>query len=302
MNKAILRTFLIALVLVLPAGSFSAGTVKYMNIMSIYSDDKGAAVRNPEGVACDDESRLIIADTANHRLLRYVLKDRTLTSGEEIAAPQLTYPVLVKVNSAGDIFVLDGKQRRIVHLDAGGKFVGYLEPSGLPSPSSYVIKSFDIDADDNIYVSDIFSGRMIVLGPDGAYRAHINFPGDYGFISDLAVDFKGNVLLVDSVRSRVYSAAKGAQGFSPLTEGMKEQMRFPTNITTDNRGRIYLTDRNGSRIIVIGQDGSFLGLISELGWKEGLLNYPAQLCINAQGEMFVADTNNSRVQVFQLIK
>jgi hypothetical protein len=302
MRGAFINIFLIAAVLFSPAKTFSAGTIKYMHVLSVYSDEKGAGLKNPEGVACNEESRIIVADSANHRLLQYKLEDRTLTGGADIVVPQVTYPVLVKFNSRGEIFVLDGRQRRIARLSPEGTFIGYLEPSGIPSPSSYVIKSFEIDRDDNIYVLDIFSGRVIVLNPDGTYRTHVNFPGGYGFISDVSVDFKGNILLIDSVNARVYSAAKGSEGFSPLTESMKEQMRFPTNITTDNRGRIYLMDRNGSRIMVIGQDGSFLGQMSELGWKEGLLNYPSQMCVNGKGEVVVADTDNNRVQIFKLVK
>jgi hypothetical protein len=41
-----------------------------------------------------------------------------------------------------------------------------------------------------------------------------------------------------------------------------------------------------------------LGGLSARGWKEGLLNYPSQLCVNDRGEIFVADTNNSRIQIF----
>ncbi len=302
MRGALINILLIAAVLFSPVRAFSAGAVKYMHILSLYSDEKGAGLKNPEGVACNEESRIIVADTANNRLLQYKLEDRTLTAGAEIVVPQVTYPVVVKLNSKGEIFALDGKQRRIALLSPEGTFTGYLEPSGIPSPSSYVIKSFEIDMDNSIYVLDIFSGRVIVLNPDGTYLTHINFPGGHGFISDVSVDFKGNILLLDSIQSRVYTAAKGTQVFSPLTEVMKEQMRFPTNITTDSRGRIYLTDRNGSRIVVVGQDGSFLGQMSELGWKEGLLNYPSQLCVNGKGEVVIADTNNNRVQIFQLIK
>jgi sugar lactone lactonase YvrE len=301
MRGALINIFLTAAVLFFPVSAFSAGTVKYMHVLTIYSDEKDMGLKNPEGVACNEE-RIIVADTANQRFLQFKLEDRTLTAGAEIIVPQVTYPVLVKFNAKGEIFALDGKQRRIARLSPEGSFTGYLEPSGIPSPASYAIKSFEIDKDNNIYVLDIYSGRVIVLNPDGAYRAHVNFPAGYGFISDVTVDFKGNILLLDSVKSMVYTAAKGADVFSPLTEGMKEQMRFPTSLTTDDRGRIYLVDRNGSRIMVIGQDGSFLGQMSELGWKEGLLNYPSQMCVNSKGEVVVADTNNSRVQIFKLIK
>ena len=93
---------------------------------------------------------------------------------------------------------------------------------------------------------------------------------------------------------------KEGQFFSPLTVSLKEYMRFPSNLSTDVRGRIYLIDRNGGSVIILGQNGSFLGRQSGMGWKEGRLNYPSQICINNKGEVFIADTNNNRVQIFSI--
>lgn len=285
-----------------PIKSFSAEAVKFRHIISIYSDDKGEGLKQPEGVACNEKSLFIVADTGNSRLLQFTFKDGDLKTEAEIKVPQLSYPIRIQINSKGDIYALDGKQRRIIHLSPEGVFKGYLDPTGLPYPLSYVPRSFDIDMNDNIYILDVFSGRVLVLNPEGEYQKDIKFPEDYGFFSDLSVDFKGNILLIDSINAMVFSATKDSTSFSLLTESLKEYTRFPTSLTTDRRGRIYLVDHNGSRIIILGQDGSFLGRQSGMGWKEGLLNYPSQMCINNKGEVFIADTNNSRIQIFTLVK
>ncbi len=283
--------------------SFSGAEVKFRYITSIYTDDKGVALKQPEGVACNEESFLIVADTGNGRLLQYTFKGGVIETGTvEIKVDQLSYPIKTKVNSKGEIYVLDRKQRRIISMTLAGEFYGYLEPSGLPFPASYVPRSFDIDRHGNIYILDIFYDRVLVLNPQGKYLNQISFPKDYGFFSDVAVDVKGYVLLVDSVNGMVFSAAHNSTSFSPLTASLKEYMRFPASLNTDDRGRIYLTDRNGGSIVILGQDGSFLGRESGLGWKEGRLNYPSQMCINSKGEVFVADTNNSRVQIFATIE
>jgi hypothetical protein len=83
---------------------------------------------------------------------------------------------------------------------------------------------------------------------------------------------------------------------------LREYLDFPTSITTDNRGTIFIVDQNGSGIVLLGADGSFVGRQLTMGWNEGLLYYPSQMCINEKGEVFVADRGNSRVQIFTLIK
>ena len=282
--------------------TFSDAAMKFRYIVSIYADDKGIALKQPEGVAYN-KSLLIVADTGNGRLLRYTLKEGALEAGAtEIKVEQLSYPIKAKINSKGEIYVLDRKQRRIIRMTPEGMFKNYLTPTGLPSPASYVSRSFTIDMNDNIYILDIFSQRVLVLDSEARYQKQIAFPKEYGFFSDVEVDVRGRVLLIDSVNAVVYSAAENSASFSPVTESLKEYVRFPASVTTDSRGRIYLVDRNGGSIIILGQEGSFIGRQSGLGWKEGRLNYPSQMCINNRGEIFIADTNNSRVQMFVTVE
>jgi DNA-binding beta-propeller fold protein YncE len=305
--KTIIKTCaIIAAVLVpvlLPISSFSGAAVKFRHIISIYADDKDLGLKHPEGIACNEKSSLIVADTGNGRLLRYTFQNNALEKGAvEIIVPQLSYPIGTQMNSKGEIYALDGKQRRIVRQTPEGKFINYLDPIGLPAPASYVPRSFTIDGNDTIYILDILSRRVLVLSPKGEYLRQIKFPKKYGFFSDITIDFKGNILLIDSTNAVVFSTAKNAAKLSALTGSLKQYMRFPTSITTDKRGRIYLVDRNGGRIIVLGQDGSFLGRLSGRGWKEGLLNHPSNMCINSKGEVFIADTSNSRVQIFTILE
>jgi sugar lactone lactonase YvrE len=305
--KALIKTCIILTSVMtgvlIPMTSFSGPSVKFKHVVSIYSDDKDISLKEPEGVACNEKSILIVADTGNGRLLQYIFQNNVLEAGaKEIKVPQLSYPIRAQINSKGEILVLDGKKRRIIRLTPEGVFKGYLDPIGLPSPATFVPRSFAVDKTDNIYILDIFSRRVLVLNSEGKYQRQIKFPKDYGFFSDLTVDFKGSIFLIDSTNAVVFSAAKNSVKISSLSEKLKQYMRFPTVITTDKRGRIYLVDRNGSKIVVLGQDGSFIGRSSGQGWKEGRLNHPSDMCINSKGEVFIADTSNNRIQIFSEFK
>jgi len=302
--KALIKTCVILSVVMTtvlaPMTSFSGASLKFRHVVSIYSDDKDISLKEPESIACNEKSLLLVADTGNGRLLRYIFQSNVLEAGvKEFKVPQLLYPIKTRINSKGEIFVLDGKQRRIIHLTPEGVFKGYLDPIGLSSPATFVPRSFALDEKDNIYILDIFSRRVLVLNPEGKYLRQIKFPKDFGFFSDLTVDLRGSVFLIDSVNAVVFSAAKNSVKFSSLTEKLKQYMRFPTVIATDDRGRIYLVDRNDSKIIILGQDGSFIGRLSAQGWKEGHLYHPSDMCINSKGDVFIADTSNSRIQIFK---
>lgn len=295
-------TIMLALTSVVTMPSRGA-EVKFGYVTSIYSDDKNIPLKQPEGVACDGKSLLLIADTGNGRLLRYIFKNGLLEAKTvEIKSPKLFYPIKTEINSKGEIYILDRKQRKIVRLSSEGEFRGYLNPAGIPPPAAFVPRSFTIDKNDNIYILDILSQRVLILDSGEKYVKQIRFPRQYGFFSDIAVDLKGTVLLLDGVNAVIFSAAINSAAFSPLTESLKQYARFPGSLTTDDRGRIYVVDRNGGSVMILGQDGAFVERQSGFGWKEGRLNYPGQICINVKGEIFVADTRNDRVQIFTLVE
>ena len=286
-----------------PMKAGAAEALRYRHALSLYADDQGAGLSQPQGVACTDNSVLVVADTANNRLLRYVLtEDRSKPQVLVWKPAAMVYPQKIRLNLQGGVYVFDGKLRRIMHLSAEGKFLGFIDPVGLPSPDRITIRSFDIDQRGNIYFLDILSKRVVVCNANGEYLKQFQFPETYGFFSDVAVDTRENIYLVDSINAQVFAAKSGATAFSALSQSLKEYARFPSSLAIDQQGRIYLSDHNGSKIVILTQTGSYVGKLSALGWKEGLLNHPAQTCLNNQGELFVADTSNNRIQLFVEVK
>jgi hypothetical protein len=214
----------------------------------------------------------------------------------------LTDPVRVQLTSKGEILALDGKQRRIVRLSAQGEFKETLAFDGAPGSSPIVPKAFAIDSEDNSYVLDTFSGRVLVLNALGKFQRALAMPADAGFAADVSVDSTGRVLVLDALNRRVYAAAKGASAFIQLGGDLTESLGTMPTYLMASRGSLFVVEGSGSRILVLGQDGSVLGRQLAAGWEEGQLNHPSQLCITEKDEVFVADRDNSRVQVFQLTR
>lgn len=283
----------------LASPTYAAETVQLKPVQAVYDDGSGAGMKRPEGVACTDKT-LVVADTGNGRILRYAFDGVSVSQGGVIEVPKGAVPIVAQVNSKGEIYVLDAKSRRILRFSPDGVFVGPVEPSGVPSPGIIVPRSFRVHSDDTLYILDIFSARVLVLDPAARFRREIPFPKEYGFLSDLSIGAGGTVLLVDSIGKRVFSTNDGAKVPSPLADDLHDYLSFPTHIETDDGGRIYVVDKNGGGIVVLNSDGSFMSQQSGMGWKEGLLRYPSQLCINRGGTLFIADRENNRVQIFSI--
>jgi DNA-binding beta-propeller fold protein YncE len=297
--RTLSQTFLLlALAAAAPVAARAAGTGAGLRFQkAVYSDAAEVALRNPEGVACDDRGAVVVADTGNARLLVFGWKDGLLEGGTQVKLSQLPYPVRVQIDSKGFVFALDRRARKIVKVDAKGAFAGYMEAQGVAggmSPSA-----FRVGPSDDVYVLDVAAGKVLVLSPEGKVKRELPLPKAAG-LTDVAVDSGGRVYLVDAVTAVVFAAEPGAKEFQALSKSLKEMVSFPTYVAPDNHGRLYVVDQNGNGVVKLGADGAYLGRELAIGSSEGALYYPAQLCVAGDGDLFVADRNNHRVQVFSL--
>ena len=295
------RYVALMILLLLPVHALGAEQqIRFKHDRSLYADDSGGGFNQPEGVACS-KNRLVAADTGNGRLIVYSIVDGELRGGKQIRLAQVIYPVRVAMTSKGDLYVLDERQRKIARLTAEGAFQHYVDLSGGPTEGIVVPVGISLDGNDSLYVLDIVGQRVMVFGDDGKLQRQMALPKESGFITDLTVDARGKVFLIDSVTATVYSTVKDPAVFEPITPTMKDDLKFAANIVVDEKGVLFISDQNGGGILAIGRDGSSRRLFS-MGWKEGLLRYPSQLCIDPDGDLFVADRANSRIQQFKPLK
>jgi hypothetical protein len=292
-----MKNLLLTAILLFPAPALCADSLQLRRTATVSADAAGVKILQPEGVACREKSLLVVSDTGNGRLLPFTLEDDgAIKPGTEIRVP---YPLHVRMNSKKEIFVLDGKQHKILRFSPTGDSLGYFELTGLPAPTAWIPKNFAIDANDNLYLLDIFSARVIIAGPDAKVQRQIPLPAIDGFISDVAVDPQGTIYLLSSVHAAIFAAARDAAAFTLLTKDLKDQVLFPTSLAVDKK-YIFVVDQNGGGVVVLGKDGSFKGRTLRMGWKDGELRYPADICINDKGQVFIADRGNNLVEIYPM--
>jgi DNA-binding beta-propeller fold protein YncE len=68
----------------------------------------------------------------------------------------------------------------------------------------------------------------------------------------------------------------------------------------DRTGNIYVSSTRDSQIVIYRRDGHLLGSFGRPGMEIGEFSAPAGLWIDGTNRLYVGDTNNGRVQVFQL--
>jgi DNA-binding beta-propeller fold protein YncE len=72
----------------------------------------------------------------------------------------------------------------------------------------------------------------------------------------------------------------------------------PSDIAIGPQGRIYLVDGVNDRIVVTNADGTQQFTFGRSGARAGELRHPMGIDISKKGQVFIADTGNHRIQVF----
>lgn len=264
---------------------------------ALYADDKKLKLRAPEGVGCADD-RIVVADSGNARLVVYRLSEgNVLSPGSPVKVAEMKYPTRVVLDGSKTAWFLDRKERKIGRIGADGAFKGWLAPKEVPG---FVPTSFVLGAGGHVLALDAAGRAVLDLSEDGTVGRRLPLPE--GQFTDLAVDAAGTIFTIDAVTATVWTAGKADAAFKALTKSLKDSMSFPVQLVSNERGRFYVVDQNGMGVVVLGNDGSYQGRQLTLGWTEGNLYYPSQLCVTGKGLAAIADRGNHRVQLFMTVE
>jgi DNA-binding beta-propeller fold protein YncE len=172
------------------------------------------------------------------------------------------------------------------------------------------------DSQDRVYVFNRGAHPVIVFDRDGrflrswgeglfarAHGIHIG-PDDSVYCTD-DLDHtvrkftpEGNLLLTLGTSGR--ATETGIQGSDYRTiRHAGPPFNRPTNVALDGDGSLYVTDGYGNaRVHKFAPDGRHLFSWGEPGDGPGQFNLPHGIALDRQGLVYVADRENSRIQVF----
>ena len=90
--------------------------------------------------------------------------------------------------------------------------------------------------------------------------------------------------------------AQASQPPLPPVDGMFRQV---TDMAWDAAGNTFISDGYiNSRVAKVDKDGKWIKSLGEPGDRPGQLNTPHSIAADAQGNVYVADRGNRRIQVF----
>lgn len=169
--------------------------------------------------------------------------------------------------------------------------------------SDTMVKPYGIavSPDGLLYVADTAARRVFVFDPD---RKTVSFVGEKSGNGKLtkpigvAVDAEGKVFVADATLNRVFGYLR--DGSVAIAIGGDGELKSPSGLAVDRANqRLYVADSMRHQVLCFSTvDGSHVRTIGERGGDPGNFNFPTNLFVDAAGQVYVADTLNFRVQIF----
>lgn len=270
-----------------------------------YAGDGGPAVaarlNAPQALALVGDGSLYVADMRNHRVRKVDPQGVISTvagtgeagyagDGGPAVAAKLNLPVGVAVGFAGSLYVADSANHRVRRLGADGVIstvagTGDLAYAGDGGPGTSAPVGFPtglaFDHRGNLYIADLFNDRVRKL------------------------DLAGTITTVAGTGIRGYSGDGTKASLAQINLGPGPPRSAGQLLAVDAEGNLYIADTANNRVRRMSVGGLITTLAGtgQAGYSgdgapasAARLNGPLGLAVDADGGLYVADTENNRIR------
>jgi len=112
-----------------------------------------------------------------------------------------------------------------------------------------------------------------------------------------------SLILASLLFTQQISAAPGSdlrpvEPVRVIEGGDKLGLRHPSSVAMTSDNRILVLDGVSNRVVNYSYEGKFLSSFGKGGSAEDELSYPLGMCLDAQDNIYIADSGNARVQIY----
>ncbi|XP_071944264.1 tripartite motif-containing protein 2-like [Antedon mediterranea] len=152
-----------------------------------------------------------------------------------------------------------------------------------------------LDTDGCMLVSS-YSKDLIKFDQSGCFVSRIQIPQNVK-VNRMYQLGNGNVVYSDTIDKCVLMCDNQYHEIRTFGKGV---LKYPKGVTVNQKTRmLYVADRECHCVFKFNiDDGSLLGKIGSEGSKPGQMKTPMDIALTKDGHVFVADCDNSRIQMF----
>lgn len=262
-----------------------------------------AMLSQPQAISVDVNGNLYIADTGNHRILKFDSETNFIKSigGFGWNSQQFDAPVDICARSILDIFIADYNNQRIERYDKDLNYISsmysgesYPENLQFGYPRSVFISIHGelmiIDSENNRLLKiNSFGEPIVSFGDFSAGKGKLDEPvqveisrNDVIYVSDKA---RGRIVVFDYFGNYLFEIGSGI-------------LQQPVGVCYDQRDQLWITDCGQNEILAFNQQGALLLRWSTIDTPENKFKNPIDI-VTFMEKVFVLD--EKQIHVFRII-
>lgn len=253
----------------------------------------------PRGVTVDAEGNIYVADTGNHRIVKLDKAGKFVKAwGREGEGDgQFIEPFDLGIAPDGTLVVLDSVQQRLQRFTADGQFVAAFGAEN----TFYRPRGLWVDGQGDLWVADTGGIRILHLDAAGQRLAQIGGkdepPVGQGQPTDVAVGPGGDIWVVEATNGILWHLAADAAIVKSLALTPAGTLDGP-HLATGGDGRLYATDPEGFRVIILAPDGTPVGQFGVEGNEPGQFRKLLGIAVSPSNQVLVVDAPACKVTAF----
>lgn len=255
---------------------------------------------------CADEDRVYVTDTAKKCLVVFDFWTRKVSFWGTGGGGGLSNPTGVAVDKEGRVYVADAMQLVIKVFDRNGNFLYQFGKGGLGAGQFSGPHGIDIDKERGLlYVLNRGNDRIIVFDLQGNFLFDIGHPGDKEgeFVWASYIALRKEKIYVSDTFLRRFQVFDRKGKFLMSAGAPGDAVGYfarPKGIAADSDGNIYVADSDYGIVQVFNPEGKVNFVWHGVPPIE--FSFPQGLYIDEKDKLYVVDTMNQRVQVYQYLK
>lgn len=264
-------------------------------LYSITGEDLKPSLKEPTFVISDNDGKIFVADSGNHRVRVFNSKGSLL---HEFGGPGTKKPLLYPygIGIIGNkVIVADTGAGALYEFTIQGEYVrAWLDTEDNVRPAVIFVSR-----DREVYVSELTGNQILVFSEGGRLLRKIK-PREVslGAPQGLAVTDKGDVWVADGGNYNVKLLKPNGDLLTVFDGGPQMPLTTAKGLAVDGQGRIYVADTLSNVIRVFNEAGEDLFSFGAGDKKQGLLEFPVGLSFDDQNKIYIADQGNNKIQVW----
>ena len=260
----------------------------------------------PYSITTDSRGRIIVTDPGAFgvHIFDFAQQKYKFLSRADKGKDAMGVPQCVAVDAQDNIYVTDSEAGKIFVFNADGKYqraIGSLKGGEgfFKRPTGIAVDS----AQQRIYVTDTLRNQVYVLDMQGSVLQVIGKTGsgngEFNYPTELRLNGL-DLVVVDAMNFRVQVLSRSGEfkyAIGQIDDSVGGMFR-PKGIGFDSEGHLYVVDGLWGVVQVFNGEGQLLYYFGN-GTGEGEFQMPAGLQIDKKDRVYVVDSYNRRIQVFQ---